>query len=524
MLMRVIACGCAFLFAGAHAPAASYAADGDTGAAASKEEVVYAVLSGGGAPEAAYIVNSFRPSAAGEFTDYGDYTKVTALSAVRAVDLDGDAVTFALDGGPFSYQGDMRDPQLPWLVNVAYRIDGADVPPEELAGKSGALEIHITTAPNPALDKAYYDNYLMQITVTLNGEKCANISAPDASVAAAGSDKAIAFTALPGKDADCTVKADVTDFEMAGIQFAALPFTMAFDLPDAGEMTGDMDELVDAVGELDDGTGELSEGVSELDEGVGEFKGGISKMDKGAAKLADGSSDFAEGLRKLDAGSPDLVSGSAVIGGGLKQMSDAAAQFAGGIDLSGLFAMIPGFDKTPSGAAVIAQVNALNEGLAGMGAGLGALSQNYSSFHDGLISYTDGVGQLSKNYGKLDKALTSLSGGVSDIAEGASELREGTSKLAEGASELHDGTSELYDGVADLPDKVKEEIDKFAEDYDKSGYEPQSFASPKNKEVSLVQFIFRTAAIEKPEEPKTAEETPKETTFIGRLLSLFGIE
>jgi X-X-X-Leu-X-X-Gly heptad repeat protein len=433
-------------------------------------------------------------------------------------------VTFALDDEPFSYQGDMEAPALPWLMNVGYRIGGEDMTAGELAGKSGALEIRITTAPNPAMDRAYYDNYLMQITVTLDGEKCANISAPDASVAAAGSDKTIAFTALPGKDADCTLKADVTDFEMAGIQFAALPFTMAFDLPDTDEMTGDMDELVDAVGELDDGTAELSDGVSELDEGVGDFTSGVSKMDKGAAKLADGSSDFAKGLKKLDGGSEDLVSGSAVIGGGLKQMSDAAAQFAGGVDLSGLFAMVPGFDKTPSGAAVIAQVNALNEGLAGMSAGLDALSQNYSSFHEGLVSYTDGVGKLSKNYGKLDKALTSLSDGISDMADGAADLRKGTSKLADGASELHDGTSELAGGVEDLPDKVKEEIDKFAADYDKSSYEPRSFASPKNKNVSLVQFIFRTAPIEKPEEPKPATEPPKETTFLSRLLSLFGIE
>jgi X-X-X-Leu-X-X-Gly heptad repeat protein len=520
----VAALAFAFVIAEAYAPGAVSAASDDAGAITSKEEVVYAVLSGAGAPEAAYIVNSFRPSAAGEFTDYGDYTKATPLSSVKDVTLDGDAVTFALDDGPFSYQGDMKDPALPWLVNVGYRLDGRTVTAGELAGASGALEIRITTAQDPAMDRAYYDNYLMQITVTLDGEKCSDISAPDASVAAAGSDKAIAFTALPGKDADCTVKANVTDFEMGGIQFAALPFTMAFDLPDTDEMTGDMDELVDAVGELDDGTGKLSDGVSELDEGVREFKGGAKKMNKGAAKLAKGSSDFAEGLKTLDAGSPDLVSGSAVIGGGLKQMSDAAAQFAGGIDLSGLFAMLPGFDQTPSGAAVIAQMNALNEGLAGMSAGLGALSQNYSSFHDGLVSYTDGVGKLSANYGKLDKAFSSLTDGISEMADGAADLRKGTSKLADGASELHDGTSELYDGVEDLPDKVKEEIDKFAEEYDKSGYEPRSFASPKNKDVSLVQFIFRTAPIEKPEEPKPAAETPKETTFLSRLLSLFGIE
>ncbi|MDR1496175.1 MAG: hypothetical protein LBS67_04570, partial [Clostridiales Family XIII bacterium] len=464
-----------------------------------------------------------RPSAAGEVTDYGDYSKATALSSIGAVTLDAGAVTIELSDEPFSYQGDLRSPELPWLVNAGYRLDGADVSAVELAGKSGALEIRIETSRNPAADRAYYDNYVMQITLTFDGDDCSNLRAPDASVANAGSDKTAAFTVLPGDDADVTVKADVTDFEMDGIQFAALPFSMAFDLPDAGEVTDDMDELTDAIGDLADGTAKLADGASELDGGVGEFEDGVSDVGDGAEKLAGGSSDFAKGLKELDKGSAGLVSGSAVIGGSLNSMSEAMAPLSGGLDLSGLFAMLPGFDETPTGAAVIAQVNALNKGLGEIHAGLGALAKNYSSFHGGLESYTGGVGTLSSNYGKLDESLSLLSGGLSEVSKGASTLSGGASELAKGADELADGASELADGVSDLPDKVQEKMDEFAKEYDKSDYEPRSFTSAKNREASLVQFVFRTGAIEKPEEAKPEEKTPEKTTFISRLLALFGV-
>jgi X-X-X-Leu-X-X-Gly heptad repeat protein len=491
------------------------------GAAVSKEEIVYAVLSAEGAPEAMYVVNSFRPFAPGEFTDYGNYSKATALSSPETVRIDGDAVTFALGDSAFSYQGDVKDPALPWIIGVSYYLDGTELSSDELAAATGSLEIRVKTSANPDADKAYFDNYLLQITVNLDGDKCRNVSAPDASVAAAGSDKTVAFTALPGDEAEYALTADVTDFEMDGIQFAALPFAMSFDLPDADEMTGDMDELVDAVGELNDGTAKLSDGVSELDDGAKKFDDGVSDIDDGISGLSGGSSDFNKGLKKLDKGSAGLVSGSAVIGGSLKQMSESMAPLSTGIDLSGLFSMLPGFDQTPSGAAVIAQVNALNGGLAGISAGLGALSENYSSFHDGLVSYTDGVGELSSNYGKLDKALSRLSGGVSEMADGMSDLRKGTSSLAEGASELSDGTAELYDGVSDMPAEVQKKIDEFAEEYDKSGYKQRSFTSPKNRNVSLVQFVFRTQEIKKPDEPKPEDKETAKPSFIDRVLSLF---
>jgi X-X-X-Leu-X-X-Gly heptad repeat protein len=124
----------------------------------------------------------------------------------------------------------------------------------------------------------------------------------------------------------------------------------------------------------------------------------------------------------------------------------------------------------------------------------------------------------------LDKSLSQLSGGIGDMAGGAASLRGGASEIASGASSLSDGVAELYDGVSDMPEETKKRIDEFAADYDKSDYEPRSFASPRNSGVTLVQFVLRTDEIKKPEAPKPAEEETEETSFIGRLLSLFGVK
>lgn len=67
---------------------------------------------------------------------------------------------------------------------------------------------------------------MLQLTLTLDGGKCSQIEAKDAVVACAGENRTLAFTLLPGQEALYTVTAQVTDFSMAGLQIAGLPYTV----------------------------------------------------------------------------------------------------------------------------------------------------------------------------------------------------------------------------------------------------------------------------------------------------------
>ncbi|MEG1016910.1 MAG: hypothetical protein RSE36_03785, partial [Oscillospiraceae bacterium] len=72
---------------------------------APKDEVVYANMSQDGRVKEIFVVNSFELLAPGTITDYGNYEKVTDLTAGAISTKSGDAVTVKASAGKLSYQG-----------------------------------------------------------------------------------------------------------------------------------------------------------------------------------------------------------------------------------------------------------------------------------------------------------------------------------------------------------------------------------------------------------------------------------
>lgn len=105
----------------------------------------------------------------------------------------------------------------------------------------------------------------MQVSITLDSQLCRNITAEGATIANSGADKQINFTAMPGTDSEFSLTADVTDFSMPGITFAAVPFSMGDALGDITELTAGLSQLTDAVSQLSDGAAQLSSGASRAD-------------------------------------------------------------------------------------------------------------------------------------------------------------------------------------------------------------------------------------------------------------------
>ena len=73
-----------------------------------------------------------------------------------------------------------------------------------------------------------------------------------------------------------------------------------------------------------------------------------------------------------------------------------------------------------------------------------------------------------------------------------------------------------------MPDTVSEEIDTTIAEYSKSDFEPTSFTSSKNTDVTLVQFVMATEPIVAPEQDEPEPEM-EERSFWDRFLALFGI-
>ena len=252
-------------------------------------------------------VNQFELTQAGSVTDHGSYTAVTNLTNTEPVTQQGGTVTFTSTKGNFYYQGDLVSTELPWIIGISYTLDGKPIAPDALAGQSGQMEIHITTRQNENVNAVFYENYMLQIALKLDSDKCSNISAPDATIAIAGKNTSVNFTVMPKKDADVTVSAAVTDFTMDGIQVSGIPLSLSVDLSETDDMISNFEKLADGIAKLNDGVGDLSDGTSKLNDGAGSLK--------------DGSANIQDGLTQLSDNSGQLVAASAQIKDVLSQIS-----------------------------------------------------------------------------------------------------------------------------------------------------------------------------------------------------------
>ncbi len=269
-----------------------------------KEEVIYINLTADGSVKEVYAVNIFG---SGEITDYGDYSSVEMLNTTDKISQDGDKITFSGSADRMYYKGKMNSTVIPWDISLKYFIDGTEYSANEVAGKSGRLEIKFKVTRNEKCTGAFFDDYALQAAFTLDTEKCHDITAADATIANVGSKKQISYTILPGEGIDTSITAEVTDFEMAAVSINCVPLSMNIEVDDE-ELMDQVNELINALAELDDGAGELKDGVSELQYAAeNDLQSGVNDLSNGVAELYDGADRLNNGGRTLQDGTQTLT-------------------------------------------------------------------------------------------------------------------------------------------------------------------------------------------------------------------------
>lgn len=151
--------------------------------------------------------------------------------------------------------------------------------------------------------------------------------------------------------------------------------------------------------------------------------------------------------------------------------------------------------------------------------GIDTLVTEYEKLDSGIVDYTDGVKKLSNGF-------VEIADGTKELAEGGSDLADGAKKLMDGAAELSDGTAELRKETDKIDSTFSDDLDDLSgmlESLSGSNKTVQSFVSSKNTDVSSVQFVIKTEAIEIPEPEKAAAEPPEKLNFWQKLLRLFGL-
>ena len=522
----LVLAGC--LLAGAALPAL---------AASAKEEVIYANLDASGTVTGVYAVNSFAVQAGDTVTDHGSYTAVRNMTTTDPLEHSGDTVTAAVaEDGKLYYEGTMDTATaLPWLVKLTYTLDGAEIAPEELGGKSGALTIRLQVSRNPDCTGDFFDQHALQVTMTLDTDRAQNIVADGATMANVGSNKQLSYILLPGSDSDVTVTADVTDFAMNAISLNGVKLRLNLDL-DGADLTGMLDRLQSGSVQLDDGANALADGIAQVQAGLDTLNGKSGALTGGSAKVKAALTQMQTALNGVSASTDQLTTlldASTQIQNGIAQLDAGNAKAMEQLEqlarvmpqLKDVILLLKGSSANID--AMETYLNTVHDGVAQLHAGSSTLNSQYGQFDAGvrqlanaltgmlgnLSVLTDGVNQLASQYGQLDSGLNAYTNGVA-------QLKAGVQQLTDGAAQLTAGTGELRSNVSGID--MGDQLDSLLAGLNGSS-EVESFTSAENTDVSAVQFALQTVAIEAPAPAAEPEAAPVALTFWQKLLKLFGL-
>lgn len=261
-----------------------------------------------------------------------------------------------------------EETELPVDVRFTYRLDGKEISPEELAGKSGRVEIRIDYENRESAlcevngkQEELCVPFLLVSAILLDNENFSNVSVENGKLLNDGSRSIVVGYALPGmqeslalpEDVELTIPdhvtltADATDFRLGSVYTLATNSLLAdFDEKDPDALTklvDSMNDLTDAMDQLLSGAEALHGGLDtllarsgELTDGVAALCGGADRVSAGTDALANGAKDLASGAQDVRSGAGQLAQGAGSLLSGAEQLFGGAQTLSAGLDrLSG---------------------------------------------------------------------------------------------------------------------------------------------------------------------------------------------
>ena len=140
------------------------------------DESVYVNLDYYGAVEEVNIVKGCMLNGNTSIVDYGDYNEVVNMSNRAVPQVEAGRVTWDLSGQEgerfyFECKTDRLAQELPWDLDVTYRLNGKECSGDELAGAAGMVTMLVTVEPNPAAPEYYRNNMILTVATLVDMDK-----------------------------------------------------------------------------------------------------------------------------------------------------------------------------------------------------------------------------------------------------------------------------------------------------------------------------------------------------------------
>lgn len=324
---------------------------------ADKDESVYLISDANGNVNKTIVVDHLKNKDKKDtLEDASNLSDIENVKGKEKFTQSGDKLTWQAGGKDIYYQGTATE-EPPVTQKVTYYLDGKEISPEDLAGKSGKVKIRFdytnTTSYTETVngEKQTVSVPFAAITGLVLGDGFENIEVTNGKAEVSDSSSVVLGYALPGlkdslgiKDKDLDGDVNIPEYmEMtADVKNFSMPAAMTFvvnasdyvstdgiDTSDLDDMINDLKDastqLQDGSKTLAEGTDTLADGLSTLQSKLGTFASGVGTLQSGLKTYTDGVSTLSGGLNKLNSNVPTLSNGITTLNSSAKSLNDGVA-------------------------------------------------------------------------------------------------------------------------------------------------------------------------------------------------------
>lgn len=421
---------------------------------ADKEETVYVLADADGTANDVTVSTWLKNADGSEgLNDKTNLTEIENVKGYEGYKDNGDGtITWAANGSDIYYQGKSNE-KLPVDVKITYKLDGEEIEPSELAGKSGKVTIRFDYTNNTkqtvkagSKNRDVISPFVMLSGMILPVDKFSNVQVENGKVISEGSNQIVVGYAVPGfkqclqngiddskiqtaiDNIDVPdyveVSADVTDFELAMTMTVAASDLLGSDAEDA---IGEVKDKAD-LNELSSSADKLASSADQLEEGSGKITNGLETLKDGTYSLKTGASTLADGADSLENYTGQLAAGTSQISAAMDSLDS-------------------GITSIKNGSA------ALNDGAKTLASGAKTLDTSIGTLQTGADTLNSGVKELQAGFAG-DSNSVGLSKGASSLASGVKTAYDGSQALAKGASDVKTGVDTLITMMKGMPTQV----------------------------------------------------------------------
>lgn len=419
---------------------------------ADKDESVYLISDANGNVNKTIVVDHLKNKDKKDtLEDASNLSDIENVKGKEKFTQSGDKLTWQAGGKDIYYQG-TATAEPPVTQKVTYYLDGKEISPEDLAGKSGKVKIRFdytnTTSYTETVngEKQTVSVPFAAVTGLVLGDGFENIEVTNGKAEVSDSSSVVLGYALPGLKDSLGIKDGDLDGDV--------------NIPEYMEMTADvknfsMPAAMTFVVNASDYVSTDGIDTSDLDDMINDLKDASTQLQDGSKTLAEGTDTLSDGLSTLQSKLGTFASGVGTLQSGLKTYTDGVSTLSGGLNTLGnsTGALVSGADKLNSGA--------------------GQLASGSATLKDGLKSYTDGASTLAAGVGNLDAGMDTLKSGTDTLSQSAPSLVSGVNSLSDGINTLNKAlkTPMSDEEVAKYKKAAKAGVDaKLADDTNATSY------------------------------------------------------